>query len=456
MGAVLMIDELYAALTTLTDEAEQAALQKCKELSFDTNRGIVSLDESFINLNSARDILLDAIEKRKLVQLPITIQQVLRESLAEVSRGLTALVGGTDEVVNLSTSIEQLNTSIWQYGLHNLSEEVLGYQTKLNQLKTQELELRQLRQELEAGLSVKATLQGLVESVNQSVAHIQNNAETTEKQASGVSERLAVVIETDQKASAALASIQQSEASSTQFLASTTRSNADVLALQPQITDFFNQISGNRATMTETISDAKNAIKQYKEETDNLLGELRKLEDQIKVQIQKATGFSLFHSFQTRQEALRRSKNQWSVTLFVLLLCSVGLTAFLVKTLQQTTSLNVEFFLKLSFSLPLLVAVGFCIVQYAKERRLEEEYAFKSNISISLVPYQELVQKLVRAENPAEMDKYTNFVIESISKVFTSPTDKIFDAPEKNKGVPAKALKQLAEILGPFVREIKH
>jgi len=66
------------------------------------------------------------------------------------------------------------------------------------------------------------------------------------------------------------------------------------------------------------------------------------------------------------------------------------------------------------------------------------------------------VQKLVRADNPNELDKYTNFIIESIGRVFTSPTDKIFDTPEKTTNIPAKALKQLAEILAPFVKEIRH
>src|SRR5438132_14060219 len=107
-----MIEEIHSTLTTFTEEAEKAALEKCKELSFDTNRGVVSLEESFINLNSARDILLDAIQKRRLIQLPITVQTALRERLCEISRSLTLLVNGSDEVANLAAAIEQLNTSM--------------------------------------------------------------------------------------------------------------------------------------------------------------------------------------------------------------------------------------------------------------------------------------------------------------------------------------------------------
>ena len=451
-----MIEELYSTLNTLTEEAQKAALEKCKELSFPTDRGVVSLEESFINLNSARDILLDAIGKRKLIQLPITVQTVLRDKLSEISRSLTSLVGGSDEVVNLAAAIEQLNTSIWQFGLHNLSEEVLGYQTKLNQLKNQELQARKLHEELESGLAVKTTLEELVAESKQSLLEVQGHAETAGKQTTEISQHLEAAIQNDQKASAAVASIQQSETTSTQLVASTTRGNADVLALQPQINEFFNQISEHRKVINEIVSDAQSAVGSNREETEKLIAALRHLEDQIKVQIQNATGFSLFHSFQTRQEALRKSKNWWVGALVVLLTCSVVLTLFLVYTLQKTTTVSVEFFLKLALSVPLFIAVGFCIVQYSKERRLEEEYAFKSNISISLVPYQELVQKLVHADNPAEMERYTNFIVESIGKVFTSPTDKIFDTPDKTQGVPAKALKQLSEILAPFVREIKH
>src|SRR2546426_11086931 len=127
-----MIEKIWEILTTLTEEAKNSALAKCKELGFDLNRGVVSLEESFINLDAARLILMEAIEKRNLIQLPITVQKTLLTQLEAIAKSLTGLIGGADEVVNLTDKIEQLNTAIWQYGLHNLSEEVLGYQTKLN------------------------------------------------------------------------------------------------------------------------------------------------------------------------------------------------------------------------------------------------------------------------------------------------------------------------------------
>lgn len=53
--------------------------------------------------------------------------------LESISKAQTNLTAGTDEVVVLVGEIEKLNTAIWQYGLHNLSEEVLGYTTRLRE-----------------------------------------------------------------------------------------------------------------------------------------------------------------------------------------------------------------------------------------------------------------------------------------------------------------------------------
>ena len=80
-----MIEKMWELLTTFTEEAQQAALSKCKELSLDQNRGVVSLDESYVNLSSACNILKDAIETEKLIQLPITIQ---KRCVEETGRGV--------------------------------------------------------------------------------------------------------------------------------------------------------------------------------------------------------------------------------------------------------------------------------------------------------------------------------------------------------------------------------
>jgi len=96
-----MVDQMFPILTTFTEESQGAILARCSDLKFNPDSGAVPLRESFINLGAARDILIDAIEHQKLIQLPITIQSMLLKNLSEISRAQASLLGGTDEVVNL-------------------------------------------------------------------------------------------------------------------------------------------------------------------------------------------------------------------------------------------------------------------------------------------------------------------------------------------------------------------
>jgi hypothetical protein len=73
-------NELRRIATTLSDDAQNAALRKCQELGFDTNRGRIALEETFINLSQAREILLDAVDKGKFVYLPLKLQYSLRDA----------------------------------------------------------------------------------------------------------------------------------------------------------------------------------------------------------------------------------------------------------------------------------------------------------------------------------------------------------------------------------------
>jgi hypothetical protein len=68
-------------------------------------------------------------------------------------------------------------------------------------------------------------------------------------------------------------------------------------------------------------------------------------------------------------------------------------------------------------------------MQYSHERKLEEEYAFKSNISISLIPYKQLIEETMINE-PQEKAKFTAFLIEAVNRVFTPPIDRVFEDRE--------------------------
>lgn len=199
---------------------------------------------------------------------------------------------------------------------------------------------------------------------------------------------------------------------------------------------------------------SKDTIEKNNEKTGALTEQLGKLEGQIREQIQQATGFTLFGAFQARQNEVVRSRNRWSYAILVLAAIAGGVTIWIAHEAQTYKVTDVALWIKLSLTIPLAYLITFCTVQYSRERRLEEEYAFKSAISVSLNPYRDLIHSMLEKDGTLEQTKYTQFVIDSVTNVFTPPTDKVFEG-EKHQGLPKKALKDVAEVVGTIAKAAK-
>jgi len=147
--------------------------------------------------------------------------------------------------------------------------------------------------------------------------------------------------------------------------------------------------------VAEWTGKAEQSTKTGEAEYKKLVANLDELEGRIRESIERATGYSLFQSFQKRQLDIARSKRFWGYVLGGVVALSLIASGIFIYELRYVQVYNAAFYLKLSISIPLIYAIAFCNLQYSRERRLEEEYAFKSNISVSLEPYQKLVEKLV-------------------------------------------------------------
>jgi hypothetical protein len=558
------LSQIWSVSTTLTEEAMAAALKKCMEMNFDPDRGIVPLRETFINLSSARAVLEDAIEKQKLIQLPITVQKEILANIQAVSKSVQGLTSGADEVVNLTNAVEVLNTSIWKYGLHNLSDQVLGYQKKLNQLKNQEVQISKAISELEIaqGAAQKARL--AASEIEQKNADGAGTLALLKQNAATSTTSLEQIKDVEAKASSLQATIQQQEKQGGELISNLKTANNELLSLDGSIRKFYSEVEDYRGRINKTtedaasmirtsdagfkklieetttkmdaavaalhstenvvaeelrkkvdahssetkeallksvesaessittfqkdvdaklqtvleatntsssqfVSDARAKIQELenqlnerssetieanKKKTESLVEELAKLKDQVREQIQQATGFTLFGAFQSRQNKIATSKNFWVWAIAVLIVISAGVTVWIAHEAQYYRANDFAFWVKLSLTVPLGFAITFCTVQYSRERRLEEEYAFKSSISVSLNPYRDLIHSMLEKDGTIDQAKYTEFVIDSVRNVFTPPTDRVFEG-EKKPRFTAKMFEQTAKIIGTAVKAAK-
>jgi hypothetical protein len=561
--------KIWEIVTTLTENMQQAAVRKAQDTGYDLEAGQIPFQETLINLSHDRDVLREAVEKGRIVQLPLKLQYRLLAEATKVKAQLEALVGGSDAVLPLESAVEDLSATIWQFNLQNLSSEVLSFESKMNDLKSQETQIKKV-------LSEARKIEKAISRLNELQVEAEGNFSKTAEFVEGAErniEKLTALVEhsesAERSALGAASVIQQHEVDISASAASARNASAEISVAKERSDEIFTEITElrdayaeikqgmdalltsseqsldsakiafhdsfdsldkelreNVASLVESTTESlegaiasssnqlkeaidqasvnfeslestaeasevarqgraktqlaesvaafevaeeeasnssKSRLKALEEESQTniekhdteasrLTSYLAELEGRIHNSIERATGYTLFHSFQKRQSDLKFSKLAWAAALLLCVFASVGLSWFFIHSLGSTHEINTLFFMKLSISLPIIFAITFCSVQYSKERRLEEEYAFKSAISISLEPYQKLVGQLVNSDDAAEKAKYTAFIISSINRVFTSPTGLVFDPEESGADTANNLLKTAGNVAETLVK----
>lgn len=417
-----MVEKIWNQLTTFTKESEHAALAKCTELGYDQSRGRIPLAESYINLNAACDILRDAIEMKKLIQLPISVQDVLAGALVAISKAQTDLIAGTDQVVVLVNEIEKLNMAIWQYGLHNLSEEVLGYQTKLNTLKNIEIAASEMMATVREGVQLKEQMD---EVLNESKVH----RDTTKELADTVAESniscanaLEEVTTSNTKALEVLGLIQQTDASAKDLLAESKAGNDEIQqhrnTIQGLVAD-FTTLTGELQTNKFTQKQLFEEFENYREQVNELLGDANR------------TGMAA--SFTARREALRLPMVGWAV---VFIGTIIGLSIVGLKYIEPLiAAANWEQIpAKLALTAPLIWLGWFAVKQYGYTTRLREDYAYKEASAKSFEGY-----KREAGQNPEMLKRLLETAIENLGH---NPI-RVYDGKD-NHGSPMQELLEKA------------
>jgi hypothetical protein len=357
-------------------------------------------------------------------------------------------------LATIAQSIKTANDGAAAIGVHASETEASTQRAK--ELLSESEALRSAYKSLEEGLKTltTSTESALTASQNSQEARILSLEENTKTgieslRSSTVEATEILKAETNAKIAAALATLQKAEEDrAAQSKAQLTRSTEAFNTAADSATEAY------RARFTELDTKATQIIDDNGRELKRLTTHLDELEAIIHEKIQLATNFQLFHSFQTRQFAIRKSKRFWGWALASCVALSLAASGIVIWKLQSVDIHNAAFYIKLSISLPIIYAIAFCSLQYSRERRLEEEYAFKANISISLDPYRKLVAELVDTDNPSEREKYANFMIESINRVFTSPTPHSFDEKQSND-LATGIIKELGNIITPITKMIR-
>lgn len=226
---------------------------------------------------------------------------------------------------------------------------------------------------------------------------------------------------------------------------------------QQEIDTFYKDIETHKKEMLEfkkrseanynqLKSDCDSKVEDYTQKTESVVIENQKLQDEIKVLLQKAVSAGLFGVFKKRQQFLTVTRFIWAILVFA---SAIALSFHFYKLAFELANikgvgLNIAFFIRSGTMIPLIYIMYFSAAQYKKDRQAEEEYAFKSAISFSLEPYRDLLIKM-KEEHGLEAD----FVKELMEDIFDNPVKRLF----RHKGDKTEA-DELIDVLSSLVGKI--
>jgi len=314
----------------------------------------------------------------------------------------------------------------------------------------------QLQQDLE---QANKGCQAASENLKSELAIAQKIQADCQKLQEGLLERSEAIVEKETEVNSLAKEVSENarEAKAETSIIKETRANAKTE--MEEILAFYEQIDAHQKAMREIHKDADskyNSIQSeytklqelLKKQTGSIIEENKNLQNEIKEHLRKAVGASLFSAFDTRRQGISAGKQKWALALFSFVGAGVGVSWWLATSLGAS-GIESAFFVKLSAVIPITFAIVFAARQYANERRAEEEYAFKSAISLSLEPYKDLLQRMKKDgyENEAQ------FVEHLLKEIFDNPVKHIYSAVTTVEAEPsvleiaAKDLKAIKPLL---------
>lgn len=237
----------------------------------------------------------------------------------------------------------------------------------------------------------------------------------------------------------------------------------EVISIESQVNQKLQTIEQSRVSAAQKEEETKNKlevisqihteaenkkaeIEKLKSETEELLEKNNEQSEKISDLLQKAAAGSLFNSFNVRKIEFESAAKFWRLMIGGSIVILVLGATYIAWLAQRSEVLSHAFLLKFSVALPVIYWLIFSTRQYTKNKRLEEEYAFKSAISLSLEAYRDLIKK--ESGEPTKQE-VVPFITEAVEKIFSSPSISISKHPHKeDSDLTESILDKLLQLIG--------
>ena len=185
-------------------------------------------------------------------------------------------------------------------------------------------------------------------------------------------------------------------------------------------------------------------------EAEELQSEILSQRDTVENLIGAAADGSLGTHFKERKNQIQMNVITFTVLVIASLVFTAGWVLFIFKDFNSNSSDWVHFVINVLRTLPAWFLVWWLIDRYTKERKLQEEYAFKSAIAMTMREH----SKLLKNTDSGDIDKRDSqqiMLLKALENIYRSPD--INQNKEKNNLTPKNLegfLSKLTELLKVF------
>ncbi|MDP2311713.1 MAG: hypothetical protein Q8P41_02320 [Pseudomonadota bacterium] len=220
-----------------------------------------------------------------------------------------------------------------------------------------------------------------------------------------------------------------------------TKTSTTLADLQAKASAAVAELQTTTTTTLEALrSGSSQTVQEHTDRTTAIVTKNEELHQTIELLLQGANAGELFKAFQARKSELERTQDRWLWALGLVTTLIVGGGGLLVFALASASGGELGLIaIKVTVLLPLVVLDIFIANQYNHRRSLIEEYAFKAAISLSLIPYKNLVR------DQAADASALQFVLASVEKIYANPSDAATRSGPATKDV-RRAMKTLQDL----------
>lgn len=416
----------------------------------------MSFDESIAELESINNLIENSIKSKNNIFENVFVYQE-RNNILSVLQSLNSNISNIkdnhNQLHDFILHVQELKAINNRSFLENKINGYPNYQLKLKEVNYLKLKYGGLILALDKAEKLKKEYDNILSSLSEkdqvainyldSITKLANNVESLQKDINSRHENIKTL-----------------NSNIVQYHAEANQNKQSILTFFGKIDEYENKIKSGLDTLNEDIKTANlkmdKVINKNNNDTANIISENNKLQQNIYDILGKAIGTNLYKTFSQKSNWMLGQSVFWLVALIISILFLADSGKYIFESLKpafekgEIKDLTLTFYFRLTLMLPSIYAVYFAASEFRNSSKIKEEYDFKSSIAVTLEHFRDLVEK-------AEKDVDKQFLINSIKKIFESPTEKVFEKKMNQKELNSRAkdiVSDVAEITGNIANKI--